>query len=145
MSVVVGNDALAVREALTGINLRFVEHAQYAQGLGSSIAAGVGALPASCEAAIIALGDQPFVETAAFDALVTEWKRSAAHVVATRYRGVPANPVLFARAIFPELRALRGDAGARSIVLADETRVRWIDVDAPIPLDIDTPADVPRL
>jgi molybdenum cofactor cytidylyltransferase len=143
--VVLGSDASSVRDALVGLDIGFVEHAGYLQGLGTSIAAGIGALPDDCDAAAIALGDQPFIPSSAFDALISEWKRTSAQVVATRYRGVPANPVLFARASFPELRALSGDAGARSVVMADPTRVRWLDVDAPVPVDIDTPEDFSRL
>jgi molybdenum cofactor cytidylyltransferase len=143
--VVLGNDARAVREALRGLDVRLVEHPHYLDGLGTSIAAGIGAVPADCEAVVIALGDQPSIATARFDALIEEWKSSGAPIVASRYRGESANPVLFAQAVFPELLGLRGDAGARRVVMADASRVRWLDVDEPVPIDVDVPDDLRRL
>ena len=143
--VVLGFEAASVREALSDMDVHFVEHAGYVEGLGSSIAAGVTALPAACDATVIALGDQPFIPSATIDALVSAWKQGGAEIVAMRYRGVPANPVLFARATFPELRGLRGDAGARGVVSADVTRVRWLDVDLPVPSDVDTREDLASL
>jgi len=47
--------------------------------------------------------------------------------------------------VFPELRALTGDAGARAVVAADPERVERVAVDAPMPPDVDTPEDYAKL
>jgi CTP:molybdopterin cytidylyltransferase MocA len=53
--------------------------------------------------------------------------------------------VLFAAETFGELGALDGDAGARSVVQAQPERVARVPIDAPMPLDVDTPEDYARL
>jgi len=67
-------------------------------------------------------------------------------VVAAAYLKKRGNPVLFARAVFPELLAIGGDQGARGVLAADPARVRLVPFDDPRPLaDIDTPEDYARL
>jgi CTP:molybdopterin cytidylyltransferase MocA len=53
--------------------------------------------------------------------------------------------VLFASEVFPELLALRGDAGARSVVLLRPERVDAVALDFAMPLDVDTPEDYAKL
>ena len=53
--------------------------------------------------------------------------------------------MLFAAEVFDELRALDGDAGARSVVQARPERVARLLIDAPMPPDVDTPEDYARL
>jgi molybdenum cofactor cytidylyltransferase len=61
------------------------------------------------------------------------------------YRGIQGTPVLFAGEVFGELAGLAGDAGARAVVQARPERVARVDIDAPMPLDVDTPEDYARL
>jgi molybdenum cofactor cytidylyltransferase len=143
--VVVGANAERVREALAEIDVRFVDHVGYMDGIGSSIAAGIQSLPRDCEGAVIALGDQPSIPATVLQSLLATWRTTGAAIVAPRYRGVVANPVLFARSVFPELSALRGDAGARSVVMREPERVHWLEFDLPVPVDVDTPDDLNRL
>ncbi|WP_370650282.1 hypothetical protein [Oscillochloris sp. ZM17-4] len=59
-----------------------------------------------------------------------------------RYRGRRGNPVLLARGVFAELRALEGDVGAREVLARHAGAVRQIEVDNPaVVTDIDTPED----
>jgi len=53
--------------------------------------------------------------------------------------------VLFGADVVPELRSLTGDAGARSVVRRDASRVELVSFDLPMPLDVDTPEDYARL
>jgi molybdenum cofactor cytidylyltransferase len=53
--------------------------------------------------------------------------------------------VLFARVMFPELLAIAGDQGARSVVERDPRRVALVDFDLEMPQDLDTPEDYDRL
>jgi molybdenum cofactor cytidylyltransferase len=144
--VVVGAAHDQVLAALEGLPLRIVANPDYAVGQSTSLRAGVAALGPQIAAALVMLGDQPFVTPAIVGRLVDEWRASGASIVAPVYAGQRGNPVLFARAIFPELLAITGDQGARGVLAADPARVHPVAFDDDRPLaDIDTPEDYRRL
>ena len=138
-----GDDEL--RAALEDLAVAFVECPDHAAGMSASLRTGIAALPEQTTAALVALADQPTVDPAVIRALVAVLENGSPAIAAPRYRGVLANPVLFARSVFPELLAIAGDVGARSVVLRDPARVSWLDVDAPVPADVDTPDDLKTL
>ncbi len=143
--VVTGEEDQAVREALAGLDVQFVVNPKPHEGQGSSIAVGIGVLPPWTHAAVVALGDQPHVPPDVVPALLAAWRRTGRAIVAPVYRGTQGTPVLFAAEVFPELRALGGDAGARSVVQARPERVERVPFDVPMPADVDTPEDYARL
>jgi molybdenum cofactor cytidylyltransferase len=143
---VVGAAADEVAAALAGLPLDVVPCPDYAAGQSASLRAAVGALEPDTAAAIVLLADQPFVTAAIVAQLAEEWRASGAAIVAPVYRGVRGNPVLFDRAVFPELLAVSGDRGARALIAADPGRVRAVPIDDDRPLaDIDTPEEYERL
>jgi len=143
--VVTGQDDEAVRAALSGLNVRFAVNPQPQDGQGSSIAVGAAALKPWTAAVLVALGDQPRLPEGLIARLLAERERSRKAIVAPIYRGTQGTPVLFAAEVFNELRALGGDAGARSVVQARPERVARVEVDGPMPPDVDTPEDYARL
>jgi molybdenum cofactor cytidylyltransferase len=144
--VVVGGAQAEVANALTGLPLRIIANPDYAAGQSTSLRAGIAALDQDADAVVVLLSDQPFVTAAIVEQLVAEWQASGAAIVAPTYAGQRGNPVLFARAIFPELLAVQGDQGARAVLATDRARVRLVAFDDPRPLaDIDTLEDYERL
>jgi molybdenum cofactor cytidylyltransferase len=140
--VVVGAARDAVTATLEGLPVRIVANPDYAVGQSTSLRAGVATLGPDIAAALVMLGDQPFVTPAILGRIVAEWRSSGASIVAPVYAGQRGNPVLFARAVFPELLAISGDQGARGVLAADPERVRPVTFDDGRPLaDIDTPED----
>lgn len=143
--VVTGAEDGAIREALAGLAIRFAVNPQPQDGQGSSIAVGVGALKPWTRAALVALGDQPRVPEPVVPALLAAFTRGGKAIVVPVYRGTQGTPVLFASEVFTELLALRGDAGARSVVRARPERVEVVPLDLAMPLDVDTPEDYAKL
>jgi molybdenum cofactor cytidylyltransferase len=143
--VVTGREDAEVRPALGGLAVRFVVNPRPQDGQGTSIATGIGALKPWTSAALIVLGDQPRMPDAVIPALLAAQVLSGKAVVAPVYRGTRGTPVLFSSTVFPELAALKGDAGARAVVDARPERVETVAIDAPMPLDVDTPEDYARL
>jgi molybdenum cofactor cytidylyltransferase len=143
--VVTGGAGDAVRAALDGLDVRFAENPRPEAGQGSSIAVGVAALRPETQAVIIALGDQPRTSPDVVPALLRAWRLRGKPIVAPVYRGAQGTPVLFAAEVFPELIALTGDAGARTVVAARRERVEPVPFDAAMPPDVDTPEDFARL
>ena len=144
---VLGAHADAVRAALDGLDLTCLENPDFAAGLATSLRAGLAALPASCSAAVVALGDMPRVTAAHIDRLVAAFavaEPKPAAVVPVQ-DGRYGNPVLLnLRRLGPDIAHLRGDHGAGPL-LRGRTDVLEIPGDAATGLDIDTPAALAAL
>ena len=143
--IVTGQDDEAVRGALAGLAVRFTVNPRPQAGQGSSIAVGAAALKPWTAAALVALGDQPRLPDGLIPRLLAERERTGKAIVAPVYRGTQGTPVLFSADVFPELRTLDGDSGARAVVQARSERVARVEIDAPMPPDVDTPEDYARL
>jgi len=138
--VVLGHGASEVRAAAAlpvDGRLRIVVNDGWEEGMASSIRAGVAAV-GDADAVLIALGDQPELTAGRVRAVVEAWD-GRAPVVAPEGEGRPAHPILFARALFPELQALRGDTGARAVV--ERHQEAAIRLSLPQLRDVDTAED----
>lgn len=140
--VVTGHEADAVR-ALAGPHAnRCVDNPRFAEGLSTSLRAGLAAMPETVGATFVMLGDMPRVSAATLRRLML----AAAEYPATQafvptFEGHWGNPVLVRRALFPSLKALHGDQGARKLLEASREAVMEIPVeDAGILADFDTKA-----
>jgi molybdenum cofactor cytidylyltransferase len=143
--IVTGPDDSALRQALEGLTVRFVANPRPQDGQGTSIAAGIAALKPWTTAALIALGDQPRMPAAVVPTLLEALRRSGKAIVAPLYQGVQGTPVVFSSEVFAELRALKGDAGARAVVKENPERVELVAFDLAMPPDVDTPEDYAKL
>jgi molybdenum cofactor cytidylyltransferase len=139
--VVTGKDDGAIRQALEGLDVRFVHNAEYADGLSSSLKAGIRSVPEASAGAIICLGDMPKVSSALIDQLISGFApEHGAMIVAPAKDGQRGNPVLWARRFFLELLQLEGDMGARKLANFYDEGLREIEVgDDSAFADIDTP------
>lgn len=136
--VVLGREAEAVQTALAGLPIRTVVNPDFAAGLSTSLRAGLDAQDAGVEAVIVALGDQPIPDPRVIARLIDAYRSSGKPIVVPAYRGERGHPVLFAASVFPELRRVVGDQGAREVIARDPERVAVVPVDLPQPLDVDT-------
>lgn len=143
--VVLGHEGEIIREALSGLPVHFVRNPTPEAGQGSSIARGISALTPDTEAALIVMGDQPSLSPEIITRLLQTFRQSGKSIVAPVYRGVQGNPVLFASALFPELRSLTGDRGARTLLEKDPGRVAQVPFDLTVPADLDTPEEYEHL
>ena len=145
--VVTGHGAADVREVLGGLDLRFVSNPDYADGLASSVKAGVAAVDPVSAGAIILLGDMPDVDPGVIDDLIAAFSAAAGRKICQpRYDGRPGNPVLWPRALFPEFAELTGDVGAKPLLARHQGDLLRVDVaNDGIHMDIDTPEDLPTV
>lgn len=144
--VVVGYQAVKVREGLHGLDVLTVENPNFRQGQSRALVRGVTALPDHVRAAVIGVGDQPYLRSATIVELVQVWRSAGASLIVPRYAGRRGNPVLFARSLFPELLEVQGDQGGRPVIERHGDEAAWIDVpDGTQAADIDTMEDYGRL
>jgi molybdenum cofactor cytidylyltransferase len=136
--LVTGAHAESVR-AVAG-DLPTVHAEAYAEGMAESLKAGLHAAPADWKAALVVLGDMPFVRPETLTALADSLAAGAPAVVPV-HEGRRGNPAGFSRAVWPRLMALQGDAGARAIL--DRLAVVEVQVGDPgVHRDIDLPEDL---
>jgi CTP:molybdopterin cytidylyltransferase MocA len=137
----------ALWATLAGVVIERVVNHDAAEGLGSSIRAGVAALPADAEAVVITLADQPTIDPMVIGRVVARWREVGDDAVAvtTSYTDGRGHPTLFAASQLSALRTFAGDRGARSLLEALGARVAVVEVEAERPPDLDHPADLVRL
>jgi nicotine blue oxidoreductase len=142
--VIVGADAESLREVCERYGIRTVANQEWERGQSTSVLAGLRTCGG--RAAVVMLGDQPFVGAEAVARLVAAFAEGAKVAVAT-YGGKRRNPVLFSREIWPLLEAeLAGDEGARSVLRRHPELVVEVPCDGVgDPVDVDTREDLRRL
>ena len=142
--VVLGHEPAAVEEALGGLRVMFVRNPDYADGLSTSLKAGLSALPDQCNGAVIALGDMPGVTAADIDSLIDAFDPMAGHTICVpTYHGKRGNPVLWGRRYFAEMIVVSGDVGARHLIGENLDQVVEVKRDNPgVLIDLDTPEAV---
>jgi len=138
--VVLGHQQHEVRQALRGLKVRFVVNPDHAQGLSTSLRAGLEALPAEAEGAVVCLGDMPRVSAGLIDRLIAAFAAAGRRIVVPTWRGQRGNPVLWSRELFPAMQELAGDIGARQLILQHADAVAEVEAESDATLiDIDTP------
>jgi CTP:molybdopterin cytidylyltransferase MocA len=155
--VVLGAAADQVAELLPA-DVRAVVAADWAEGMGASLRAGLDALVRSAEATeppitaessaavepsavLVHLVDLPGVGAAAIARLAEAASAGPEVLARASYHGVPGHPVLLGRSHWAGVRdSARGDAGARGY-LAGHPALRLVECgDLADPRDVDTPA-----
>ena len=112
-------------------------------GMASSLRTGLAALPATADAVVISLVDQPGIVAEAVRRVIDGLRNATAAVVAT-YDGVPRNPVALDRSVWAEVAEhVTGDEGARSWLRQHPDAVTGVDCgDVADATDVDTEADL---
>ncbi len=143
VTVVLGAHAAAIRPELSQKSVTVVENPRWAQGMSTSLQAGLSALPENIAAVVVLLADQPAVRAETVAALIDRYRRTLAPLVIPVFEGKRGNPILLDRSLFAELAAVRGDVGARPVVRAHLSQAEMVSVpDAAILRDVDTPQDL---
>ena len=147
--LVLGSSAETIRVQLSQTLLegvKVVVNQAYGQGMASSLHEGLSTLDPQSNAALIILGDQPFVRPQTLDQIVASYRRSHAQIVIPSYQGTRGNPVLLDRSVFSEVMALQGDVGCRAIFDKHLEGIVNVEVeDMGVLLDIDDRDDYERL
>jgi molybdenum cofactor cytidylyltransferase len=143
--VVVGHESERVRAALAGLDCHFAINSELESPMSSSLHRGIEALPADFDAAVVMLADMVNVTENMVRALTVAAATSAAPLVSSRYQGTLAPPVLFRRALLPELLASTGEGCGKAVVERHLAHALFIDWPPAALLDVDTPEEFARL
>ncbi|MFI9168388.1 nucleotidyltransferase family protein [Streptomyces lincolnensis] len=145
--VVLGAAATAVREQAELGDCLLVENPDWAEGMGSSLRAGLGSLAGTgARGALVSLVDQPGIGPEAVRRVLAGYEDESS-LVSAAYTGVRGHPVLLGRAHWAGIVATAtGDRGARAYLKAHEEAITLVECgDVARPYDIDTAADLVHL
>lgn len=146
--VVLGaNNNLTSKEIPDDKNVYSIINENWSEGISSSIRTGLNALQQiapSSDGALLIVCDQPFITASLLNSLIAAHKKTGKFIVACSYENTIGTPVFFHKSLFPELMVLKGDSGAKKIIM------KYPDLlaTAPFPqgtIDIDTRADYEAL
>ncbi|MFR9749744.1 NTP transferase domain-containing protein [Nocardia sp. 004] len=141
--VTLGGAAAAVRRKvdLTGLDVVMAE--DFGSGCSASVRSALRAVDPRAEGIVLMLGDQPGLSVATVDRLLAEG--TSAPIMICRYRDGVGHPFWLSRTVFDELTRLPGDKAVWKIIDSGRIAVSRLDVDTPVPLDVDTWDDYERL
>lgn len=139
--LVTGHKAEDIRAA-AGTGVQIIHNPAYAEGLASSLRAGLNALPPGLDGVLVCLGDMPDVAPTTLEALIAAFNPVEGRAICLPVTGGKrGNPTLWGLQFLPELLRLEGDAGARSLFGPHAEWVCEVPVEDPgILHDYDTPA-----
>jgi molybdenum cofactor cytidylyltransferase len=127
---------------LGDLEVQIIFNAEATEGMASSIRAGIAALPEEVTAVLVLTVDQPAVDTRLIQRLLALARKDPGCPVACAYGGSLGIPALLPRRLFSDLLALRGEQGAKAILLRENA------LTLPFPeaeADLDTPEDLAKI
>jgi len=128
--------------SLGGESVQWVGNPSPERGVSVSLRLGLRAIGDEATAAVILLGDQPYVGPSIIETLLAA--RGDRPIVAGEADGVLAPPLLLERSAFALAEAASGDIGLRQILRDNPELVRAVPIDRHPP-DVDTPDDLAAL
>lgn len=143
--VVLGREPERAQLALSGLACRFAFNATPQSPMSRSLHSGLEALPAGIDAAIVTLADMVSVTADMLREIASAAEETSAPLIASRYGGVLAPPMLFRRVLFAELLLSDGEGCGRSVVERHCADALILDWPAEALLDVDTPEEFAKL
>jgi len=145
--VVLGAHADDIRRSVRLGRARVVINPDYAEGMSTSLKAGIAALGINVARVVVILGDQPDITAEVVDRLLETQAASGLPAAALSFDGLLHPPVVLARELWSDIEALEGDVGCRALVRGHPELVAAVAADRPggHPIDIDTREDFERL
>lgn len=143
---VVGHQSSAVWGAVDDIVTAVRVNDDFEDGQSASVKAGIEAVREhDADAAVIALGDMPTVQTGTVQQLIDGYERGVGTALAAAYECQRGNPVLFDSQYFDTLSDIDGDVGGREILLSTNDAALIATGDPGVLCDVDRPSDLDEL
>lgn len=139
--VVIGHEPDRIRADLKDLPVEFAGNPDYMGPTSGSLHQGLNALAPDVGAAVVILADMVRVTASTIAMLVAAARGTEAPLVVSRYGDVTAPPLLFRRALFPELLSWTGEGCGKTVVKAHSHEAVFVDRPVALLADVDTPED----
>ena len=114
--LVVGYKAEDVIKAIAAKPIKLVINPDYEQGMSTSVIAGLNLVHSGVQGVMLALGDQPLVDSQTINILIGEFYNHDKGIAVPTYQGRRGHPIIFAIKYKEQLLKLGGDVGGRKII-----------------------------
>jgi molybdenum cofactor cytidylyltransferase len=140
--VVLGHRAEEITKTIAAKPVKIIVNPNYRQGMSTSIIAGLILVDPQAQAVMLALGDQPLVNSQTINRLIDEFHNHDKGIAVPTYQGRRGHPIIFAIKYKPKLLKLKGDIGGREIIKQHPDDILEVAVDSEsVITDIDTRDD----
>ncbi len=137
--VVLGYRAEEVMKKVAVRPVKIAINPAYHHGMSTSIVKGLSLVDDRAHAVMLALADQPFIDSPTINRLIAEFLRHNKGIAIPVYHGRRGHPVIFAIKYKAELLKLTGNVGGRQIIREHPDDILEVAVDSEsINIDIDT-------
>jgi CTP:molybdopterin cytidylyltransferase MocA len=146
--VVLGHYAELIEEAVKEFPVTLVRNPDPDAGQNSSLRLGLQALSPKLDAALVALADQPLINSQDINDLIGAYKKrpEGAQVVQPTIDGLPGNPVMFSAEVREQILAGDANVGCRQWQAAHPDQVHaWVSINSRYRTDVDTLEDIAAL
>ncbi len=141
--VVVGHDRDRVAEESRGVSVVFNE--DYKTGMLSSVRCGLRAIPETCRAVLVALGDQPTITSELVDEIVRAYDATKKGIVVPTYADRRGHPLIVSVRYRDRILTDYDDVGLRGLLREHPEDIFELAVSTPhVCLDMDEPSDYSR-
>ena len=137
--VVLGHKAGKMKQCIGGRPVTLTINPAYCNGMSTSLVTGLGSVSDETSGIMIALADQPLVDSETINLLIEAFTASDKGIAIPVYQGRRGNPVIFANKYKEELLKVEGDTGGREIIKRHPDDLLEVDVNCEgVCIDIDT-------
>ena len=144
--VVLGHQSDTIQEYIRNKEVVTIINKDYKNGLSSSLQCGISALPDDCDAAIIILADMPNIQSNMINSMIKNYDPSNNKcIIVPTFKTKKGNPILLDRKYFPDILKVKGDKGAKDIILNNKESIYELpQKNSSVLNDIDTKEDLSK-
>lgn len=139
--VVLGANADLLEPLALDAKVTVVVNEEHAEGMASSIRAGLTRVPEDCPGVLIALADQVAITAGDMRRLIEAWREQPERIAAAGHGDITGVPAIFPAAMVDQLVRLQGDRGARELLRREAGQVVVVPMSSAA-IDVDTPDDL---
>jgi molybdenum cofactor cytidylyltransferase len=146
--VVLGHHAERIEEAIKAFPVTLAHNPDPDAGQNSSLRVGLQALSVKLDAVLVALADQPLINSQDINDLIGAYKKrpQGTQVVQPTVDALPGNPVMFSAEVRDQILAGAAHVGCRQWQAAHPEQVHaWATPNGRYRTDVDSPEDIEAL
>jgi molybdenum cofactor cytidylyltransferase len=132
VSVVLGHDNIFIANLLKNYNVNLYYNPKYKEGISSSIVEGVNKNNINSDGIMICLADMPEISKSVYNKMLlafqSNYKKNIPLIIMPIHNKIKGNPIVFSKHFFNDLKKLKGDIGAKRLILKNEKYIKRINI-----------------